>query len=248
MITLMTRWLGMPADWSEDGHHIDFLIGLVHWGMALIAIGFTVYFALVLIRFRGGSGRKVSYEGARGRIGMSVAFAIFVAEMLVLAVVEIPLMNQRARMPDAAEATVVRVIGEQFAWNFHYPGEDGIFGATSSELIDSFNPIGLDFDDPDAGDDLVTINVFHVPIGRPVLVELQSKDVIHAFSIPLLRVKQDVIPGQSISISFEPTTTGETDIGCAQLCGLGHYRMKATLTIESPEDFAAWYEEELAYM
>ena len=248
MIERMTHWLGMPPDWSESGHHIDFLIGLVHWAMVLIALGFVVYFVWVLVKFRAGSGREVSYEGARGRLGLSVAFAIFLAEIAILAFVEIPLMSERAKMPDPTASTMVRVTGEQFAWNFHYPGEDGLYGATSSDLIDSFNPVGLDFDDPAAADDLVTINVMHVPLGRPVLVDLRSKDVIHSFSIPLLRVKQDAIPGQSIAVSFEPTVAGETSIGCAQLCGLGHYRMKAVLTVESQEDFAAWYEEEMAYM
>ena len=248
MIERMTTWLGMPPDWSQSGHHIDFLIGLVHWVMALLAIGWAVYFVFVLWRFRAGSGREVSYAGARGRIALGIAFAIFLAEVAVLAFVEIPLMSERAKLPDPASATQVRVIGEQFAWNFHYAGEDGVYGATSNDLIDAFNPIGLDFDDPDAADDLVTINVMHVPLGRPVLVDLRSKDVIHAFSIPLLRVKQDAIPGQSIQLSFEPVVGGETSIGCAQLCGLGHYGMKAVLTVETETDFAAWYEEEQAYM
>jgi len=144
------------------------------------------------------------------------------------------------------------VIGEQFAWNVHYPGPDGKFGRTRPELVSADNPIGLDRRDPDAKDDVTTINQLNLPVGRPVLVRLSTKDVIHSFGLYEMRVKQDAIPGMSIPVWFIPTVTtaemrqrlGKSDfdyeITCSQLCGLGHFRMRGFVTIQSEAEYRAW--------
>jgi cytochrome c oxidase subunit 2 len=135
----------------------------------------------------------------------------------------------------------VHVVAEQFAWNVHYPGPDGVFGAREIALVDPVtNPLGLKTDDPAARDDIVTMNELHLPVDRPAIVHLTSKDVIHSFALPVMRVKQDVIPGLSIPVWFVPTQTGEYEIACAQLCGIGHYRMRGYLTIHTAEEYAAW--------
>ena len=247
-VSRTTKWLGMPEDWSLNGHHIDLLLVLVHWMVLFLLVTFAVYFVVALVKFRSGAHPRARRQGPHPRWVWIVAGGIFVVEVLLMVVFEIPLWADRERLPDASEATVVRVVGEQYAWSFHYPGEDGEFGATDPLYIDELNVLGLDYDDPAAQDDLTTINQMHVPEGRPVLIWLSSKDVIHSFSIPVMRVKQDAVPGTRIGLSFTPTRTGKTEIACAQLCGLGHFRMRAYLTIESQEDFAAWYEEELEYM
>ncbi len=244
----MADWLGLPEDWSLEGHHIDRLLVLVHWMILVLLVAFAIYFVVALVRFRAGAHPRARREGPHGRWVWLVAGGIFAAEVLLMVVFEIPLWSEREHLPDPAEATVVRVVGEQFAWNFHYPGEDGIFGATDPEYIDEINTLGLDYSDPAANDDLITINQLHVPIGKPVLVWLSSKDVIHSFAIPVMRVKQDAIPGSRIGLSFTPTKAGRTEISCAQLCGLGHFRMRAYLTVEDEEAFRAWFEEELEYM
>ena len=244
----MADWLGLPEDWSLNGHHIDRLLVLVHWLILFLTVVFTIYFVVVLLRFRAGANPKARREGPHPRWVWIVAGGIFSVEVLLMTVFEIPLWAERERLPDAADATVVRVVGEQFAWSFHYPGDDGVFGATDPRYIDEINVLGLDYDDPAAGDDLITINQMHVPEGRPVLVWLSSKDVIHSFSIPVMRVKQDAIPGSRIGLSFTPTRAGKTEIACAQLCGLGHFRMRAFLTVESQEEFEAWFADELEYM
>jgi cytochrome c oxidase subunit 2 len=146
-----------------------------------------------------------------------------------------------------ADATIIEITGEQFAWNFHYPGADGQFGRTDVKLITSANFIGLNRDDPPAKDDLVIQNVMHVPVGKPVRVRLRSKDVIHSFFLPNLRVKQDAVPGMGIEVWFTPTRPGQYEIACAELCGLGHYRMKAALTIDESQDaFNKWLQEAIA--
>lgn len=241
------RVLGLPPDWSSNGFEIDRLLLMVHGLMLALAVGWFVYFLFVLVRFRHGGAQRPQEKPPRGRLALGLAFVVFAVEMFLMVGVEIPLWARRSSAAPA-DAFVVRVIGEQFAWNFHYPGDDGEFGPTDPGLIDSFNPIGLDLDAPQAADDLYTINELHVPAGRVVRLLLSSKDVIHGFYLPFYRVRQDVLPGQVIEITVRPTRTGRSEIGCAQLCGLGHYRMKGNFTVESSEEFAAWYEDEQAYM
>lgn len=142
--------------------------------------------------------------------------------------------------PAEKDATVVRVVAEQFSWNVHYPGPDGIFGRTSPDLVSPDNPLGLDRTDPYAKDDITTINQLNLPVDKPVIVKLSSKDVIHSFNLPVMRVKQDVIPGLVIPVWFTPSIVGNYEIACAQLCGLGHYRMRGYLNIQSQQDYDAW--------
>lgn len=141
-------------------------------------------------------------------------------------------------------ATIIQITGEQFFWNFHYPGPDGQFGRTDTKLITSTNSIGLDRDDPMAKDDVFSQGIMHVPVGKPVRVRLRSKDVIHSFFLPNFRVKQDAVPGMGIEVWFTPTKAGQYEVACAELCGLGHYRMKAALTVDESEDaYNKWLAE-----
>src|SRR5439155_11542662 len=146
-----------------------------------------------------------------------------------------------------ADALVVQVTGEQFQWNFHYAGPDGAFGRTDTKLITSTNNVGLDRTDPAARDDVVILGEMHFPVGRPVKVRLRSKDVIHSFFLPNLRVKQDAVPGMAIEVWFTPTRPGAYEIACAELCGLGHYRMRGFLTIDDSQDnFNKWLQQKAA--
>ena len=124
----------------------------------------------------------------------------------------------------------------------------GLFGRTDLQLLSPSNPLGLDRSDPVAQDDITTINVMHLPVNKPVIVHLSSKDVIHSFALPQMRVKQDVIPGLSQPVWFTPTQTGEWEIPCSQLCGLGHYRMQGYYTIETEAEYQAWLAEETAFL
>ena len=140
----------------------------------------------------------------------------------------------------------IRVTAEQFAWNIHYPGPDGKFGATDPSRVTPDNPLGIDRSDPNAKDDITSINQMNVPINKPVLVHLSSKDVIHSFGLYEMRVKQDAVPGIEQKLWFMPTQTGEWEIACSQLCGLGHYRMRGFYTIQTRADFDAWLKEQAA--
>jgi cytochrome c oxidase subunit 2 len=249
----MLRYLGLPPAASAHAADIDQMLVLVHWLMVVLFVGWALYFIYVLFRFRSGANQKASYTGAHGRFSKGVEAAVVVAEAVLLVGYAIPAWARRVRQfPPEREATVVRVVGEQFAWNVQYPGPDGRFGRTDVKLVSPDNPLGLDRSDPDAKDDVTTINQLNVPVGRPVLVHLTSKDVIHSFGLYEMRVKQDAIPGLEIPVWFIPTVTtaemrqrlGKPDfdyeITCSQLCGLGHVRMRGFVTVQSAADFEKW--------
>lgn len=139
-----------------------------------------------------------------------------------------------------ADALAVEVTGRQFFWVVRYPGRDRQFGRTSPSLVDSDNPLGLDAKDPAAADDVVLLNEMHLPVDRPVRISLRSIDVIHSFFVPELRVKQDAMPGMTLSIWFVPTRTGEYEIACNRICGLGHYRMRGLLRVSEQRAFQEW--------
>ena len=138
-------------------------------------------------------------------------------------------------------ALQVEVTGVQFAWYFRYPGPDATFGITRPQLVapGEGNPLGLDPSDPHSPDDIVSSQLV-LPANREVDLALRAQDVIHGFSIPQLRLKQNAVPGQTIHVHFTPTVPGTYAILCTQLCGLGHYRMNATLRVVTPKDFASW--------
>jgi cytochrome c oxidase subunit 2 len=131
-------------------------------------------------------------------------------------------------------------VGQQFAWNFHYPGPDGIFGKQDPALISSANSVGLDPKDPNSKDDIVSLNEMHVPVNHDVILEITSKDVIHSVAIQAMRIGQDAIPGSEIPIWFKPVKIGTYEIVCAQLCGSGHYGMRGTVVVDSDADYKSW--------
>lgn len=141
-----------------------------------------------------------------------------------------------------ADAIVVEVTGQQFAWNVRYPGKDNLFGRTEAKLVDpeALNFIGLDKTDPAAADDIVMPqNQLYFPEGRPVRVRLRSLDVIHSFYLPNFRVKQDAMPGLTSEVWFVPKQSGDYEIACAEHCGLGHYRMRGQVHVVPAADLDA---------
>ena len=239
----MLNYLGLPAAASSHAGEIDQMTVLVHWLMLVLFIGWGCFFLFVLFRFRKGANPKASYTGAHGKIAKSTEVAVALIEIGLLVFYAIPAWATRVKaFPAESEATVVRVVAEQFAWNIQYPGPDGKFGRTDIKLVSADNPLGLDRTDPNAKDDITTINQLNLPIDRPVLVHLSSKDVIHSFGLYEMRVKQDAIPGMNIPVWFIPNRVGEYEIACSQLCGLGHFRMRGFITIQSAADYQKWYD------
>lgn len=244
----MTSWLGMPVAASAQAADVDRIMTLIHIVMMIMFVGWGLFFAFVLVRFRRGRQPRADYRGVRGRWATWVEAGVLAAEVALLAFFSIPFWSRNVDALPTGERTQVRVVAEQFAWNVHYAGRDGRFGRTDPKLVTADNPLGIDREDPAGRDDITTINELHLPIGRPVVVMLSSKDVVHSFGLPQMRVKQDAIPGIVQPVWFTPTKAGKWDIACSQLCGLGHFRMKGTYTIESPAAFEAWLKEEEEYL
>ena len=256
---MMTQWLGLPPLASANGGEIDSLIGWMHIFMFVLFIGWGAFLTYCLVRFRRSRNPVASYAGVKTHTSSYLEGAVAVIEAILLVAFSIPLWAARVdHLPAENEAVVVQVTGEQFAWNIHYPGPDGVFGRTSIDKIDvQSNPLGLDRSDPAAKDDVTTTNQLNLPVNRPVIVRLRSKDVIHSFGVPEFRVKQDAVPGLTIPIWFIPnvttaemrTKTGnpqfQYEIACAQLCGLGHYRMRGFVTVQTADEFQKWLEEKI---
>jgi cytochrome c oxidase subunit 2 len=245
----MLDLLGMPVAGSSHAGELDDIMVLVHWLMVLLFVGWGAFFVYVLARFRQRRHPRATYHGVRGGWSTWVEGGVLVAEVVLLAFFSIPFWSTNVdALPDERQSTIVRVVAEQFAWNVHYPGRDGQFGATSAARVSPDNPLGLDRNDPAGRDDITTINLLNLPVGKPVIVFLSSKDVVHSFGLGEMRVKQDAVPGIVQPVWFTPTMTGRWDIACSQLCGIAHYRMRGVYTIQSEADYDAWLLEEEAFL
>jgi cytochrome c oxidase subunit II len=254
---MMTEWLGMPPLAAAHGGQIDNLIGWIHIFMLVLFVGWGGFLLYAIVRFRQSRNPVADYKGVTSHRSTYLEVGVAVVEAVLLIGFAIPLWAARVEgLPPENEALIVQVTGEQFAWNIHYPGADRVFGRTDIKLLDlQSNPLGLDRADPAAKDDITTVNQLYLPVNRPIIVRLRSKEVIHSFGVPEFRVKQDAIPGLTIPIWFTPTvTTAEMrtrtgnpafqyEIACAQLCGLGHARMRGFVTVQSAEEFQKWMEE-----
>jgi cytochrome c oxidase subunit 2 len=241
----MSRFLPQPA--SEHAAAIDAMMGHVHLMMALLFVGWAAYFVFVIVRYRRGANPTAHAAGARGRIAMTIFAAVAVAEAVLLVGFALPLWFERTAAAPAVENPLqIRVVAEQFVWNIHYPGADGQFGPTTLTQISLANPLGLDRTSRQGADDVVLLSEIHVPVNRPVIIQLTSKDVIHSFGITAMRVKQDAIPGMRSPVWFTPTVEGEFEIACSQLCGIGHHRMRGVIKVESAAAFAKFMGDEAA--
>jgi len=216
-------WLKLPPAESSFAEEIDRIFRLILWITGVIFVVVELLLVYFLIRYRHREGRRAHYTHGNNRL--EVIWTIVPAIICVV----LALLSRRVwaeikqRMPE--DAMQLEVTAEQFAWNIRYPGPDGKLNTP---------------------DDILTLNQLHFPVGTKVVVSLHSKDVIHSFFLPEFRVKQDAVPGMTTKVWFDAAHVGNWEIACAELCGLGHYRMKGFLVAESPEDFQKWLAEQAA--
>ena len=262
--------LGFPINASEHGLIIDHMNGWIHWLMLILFIGWGVFFIYTLYKF--GLNNKndtADYEGVKSHYSTYAEYGVILFEVFLLIAFAMPVWSMvKTNLPDVDNDTIeIRVIAQQFAWNIHYPGADGKFGKTNIDLVDEeSNPVGLDRESVNGADDIVKVNQMHIPVNKDIMIYLSSKDVIHSFSLPEMRVKQDAIPGLTIPVFFRATLTSDDflkkivgtkrdeldqkgyEIACAQLCGNSHYRMKGYMTVETMEEYESWLEEQAEYL
>jgi cytochrome c oxidase subunit 2 len=214
----MLGWL--PHNISTYGADIDWLFSLIQWITGVIFLGVMGALLAFVVKYRHREGRRATYT--HGSTVLEVLWTIVPAIILIV----LFMLSQsiwwsiKGSVPDSNFQ--VHVTAKQFNWEVTYPGPDGQFGTD---------------------DDLTLENELHVPINTVVVVTLQSRDVIHSFFLPNLRLKQDAVPGREIRAWFEATEPGRYELPCAELCGFGHSGMLGYLTVSSPEDYSKWVKE-----
>jgi cytochrome c oxidase subunit 2 len=251
VLIVVSLWLFIAKPWwfpqlaSVRGADIDgvFTAVLIVTGIAFIGVQGVLGYFVARYGSRGTERAGYWHDNPKAEAGLLIGTAVIMTVLVF--------MGQRVwaniYFTDAPPGTLeVQVTGQQFAWNFHYAGADGVFGRTDAKLITDTNPVGLDKKDPAAKDDIVSVDM-HMVVDKPVKVRLRSKDVIHSFFLPNMRVKQDAVPGMSILVWLQPTRTGKYELACAELCGNGHYRMRAFVYVDKTEqDLNNWLKEQLA--
>jgi len=220
---------GRPTDISLDGWRSDQLFNITTVSVTILFLIMCGIILWALAKHRAGS--HAHYEHGIGR--SHLLFTAVVSSIIFFGVDGTLLVNAFEDIhaaywnyPTAAENPLtVEVMAQQWAWAIRYPGPDGKFNTA---------------------DDIVTLNDLHVPVNKPVYIKLRSKDVIHSFYLPNFRVKRDAMPGTTTDMWFQATETGAAEIGCAQHCGVNHYKMRGVLTIQSQADYDTWYKAAVA--
>ena len=234
--------LALPERGAAGAKAVDDLIVVVHYLMLALFVGWIIYFFYTLWRFNARRSPKASHEGSQSPMPKYVEFAVVAFEAFLLFCLAIPMWAKNVQdFPAADKSTLVQVVAEQFRWNARYAGLDGKFGQQDMKLVAQDNVFGVDPADPAGKDDFQIVNEIHVPVDKPVIIYLSSRDVIHSLKLVAMRTTQDAIPGLRIPFSFTPTKIGRFQIECAQLCGGGHSAMAGGFVIvQSPADFASW--------
>ena len=226
-----------PHNISEHGSAID---AQFNWTLIVVGIAFTLaQLALGYIVFSFGRRGDERATYTHGSNKLEVTWTLITAVVFIT----LAILGQRVWISlhlnaAASDATRIEVVAQQFQWNFHYPGPDGIFGRTDPQFIDdsALNYVGLDPADPNGKDD-AQVTTLVIPQNRQVELTLRSKDVIHSFFAPVLRFKQDTVPGMAIKVHFTAKETGKYEIPCAELCGQLHFNMKSNLLVVTEDEY-----------
>ena len=248
-IPILRHTWDAPADISTHGYLIDEQMSetMAEAGIAFLAAQFILAIFVWKFSNRGPESKLKRFPG--GATGLVIAaFLVVGIEVLALGVFGVKAWASQYLDAPSANAMPIQVQAGQFAFYFRYPGPDGKFGPIHPDLINegSGNFLGLDYDHDQASkDDIVTAEMA-VPVNREIHLLMHSKDLGHSFFVRELRVQQDFVPGLDVSLHFTATKVGKYEIVCTQLCGLGHYNMKAYLYVYSQEDFDNWMKKEAA--
>src|SRR3954467_915888 len=176
-LALINEFLGQPPNASEHGFQIDHILEFCHWFMAALFVGWLSYFIYVLIRFRRSRHPTADHQGVKSGISTHLEFSVVLIEAVLLLGFAIPLWAKRVNsFPEDKDAIVVHAVGQQFNWNFHMPGPDGVFGRRDVALVSNNNPLGLDASDPAAKDGSSAGGELHVRKVRPLIFEWSARD------------------------------------------------------------------------
>ena len=252
-IPFFTQWWWMPDPITEHGRQVDqtFMMTLVITGVIFVlaqgGLGYAVWkFGRRsdehAANLHGNNKLEATWTSAAAVIFLGLALAGFSAWA------EARFIDHRMTDPTPGRV-VVEVTGQQFVWNMRYAGDDNKFGPIDFTKADDAggNPVGLDRSHPDGADDIM-VPEMRVPVNTEIEVVLKSKDVLHNFFVPELRIKLDTVPGLVGKLRFTPDTIGKYEIACSELCGLGHYKMRSFLHVVTEEDYNAWLQEQAEFL
>jgi cytochrome c oxidase subunit II len=234
-------WTPIASNWG----YIDTTLVITFWITGVVFAAVILFMAYCVWRFRHTPGRVAAFEPENRRLELwlTVVTGLGVAAMLAPGLI---VWKQFVTVPD--DATEVEVFAQQWSWSFRLPGEDGRLGTSDARLVNADNPLGINPHDRFGQDDvIVDADDLHLPIGKPVKMVLRSIDVLHDFYVPEFRAKMDMVPGMVTYFWFTPTRTGEFEILCAELCGVGHGYMRGYVQIEEDPDYQIWLQDQQTF-
>lgn len=219
----MEYYIQAASTFAKD---VDDLILLVGWLVGFWFFACQGIFFFFIFKYRAKPGVKAAYiTGDEPELKRWITIPhmlVLVCDVFILVGAINVWVEIKQTLPPENEATVVRIIGQQWAWSFVHPGPDGKL---------------------DTADDIKTVDELHIEVDKPYIYELSARDVVHSFSIPVFRLKQDAVPGRIIKGWFQATKSGVFDLQCAEICGIGHAIMAARAIVETKEQHAAWLAE-----
>ena len=224
----------IAADWGT----IDLTINITFWVTGFVFIACNLFMAYCVFKFRQKDGHKAVYEPENAKLEAGLSIFTTIGVILMLA----PGLFVWATFVTPPEnATEYEVLGQQWQWQFRYPGADGVLGVADTEFVSQTNPFGINPADPNGQDDVVVNDpVMHLAVNQPVKALLRSNDVLHNYTVTQFRVKMDLVPGLVSYLWFDPTREGTYDIMCEELCGIGHFVMRGAVVVEPQAEFDAW--------
>ena len=229
----------VPPNFTTGGAQIDAILNFIFWLTLVVFIAVQGVFTVYLVKYRRREGHRAYY--CHGNNVLEIVWtSIPVLIFLGLAIYSNRLWAELHSNPPP-DALQVNVSSFQFGWDFRYPGADGKLGTVEIDKISNENKFGVAEGDA-AGKDDFTSTELVIPFGRPINIILNSRDVIHSFYVPFFRLYQDAVPGRTISwVWFKVERPGNFELACSQLCGTGHYNMKAPIRVVSQEEYDKWY-------
>jgi cytochrome c oxidase subunit 2 len=231
-------WTPIASNWS----YIDDTLIITFWITGVVFVAVIAFMAYCVFRFRHKEGRVAAYEPENKKLEwwLTIVTGLGVAAMLAPGLI---VWHQFVTVPEGASE--IEVVGQQWRWSFRLPGKDGRLGTSDTRNVSTENPLGLTPNDPAGQDDIVVESGdLHLPVGKPVKVLLRSIDVLHNFYVPEFRAKMDLMPGAVTYFWVIPTRTGNFEILCAELCGVGHPHMRGGVVVEAESDYLNWLQEQ----
>lgn len=232
----LSPWYFTPiaSNWGS----IDETVTITFWVTGLVFVAVNLFMAYCVLRYRHRKASRATYEPENKKLEGALVLLTTVGVATMLA----PGLFAWAKFIEVPkDAAVVEVVGRQWNFNYRFPGADGVLGTVDARYVSEENPFGLNPDDPKGQDDiLVSSPELHLPVGKPVRVELRALDVLHDFTAPQFRSKMNMVPGLVTYFWFTPTRTGTFDAFCEQLCGTGHFAMRGRIIVEDEPAFQAW--------